>query len=570
MNYQKNILLFLCFVLLGTVSIAQNKIVSSPFSGRVTDKNKQPLAGASVELQEKNVITITDNDGKFSLVAEPKDVAIIKKEGYLTKQLVLDALADMNVVLDLALTDAGENDNVEIPFGVRKKREITSAISSYRTENLPQAPLSNLINSLAGRISGLYIQQTDNRPGNDNANIFVRGRSSYGSAGARVLVDGVLRDFQDMDLNEIESVTVLKDAAALAFYGLRAGHGVVLVTTKKGSALRSSINVDIQGGIQQVDNIIKPLSSFQLANLFNEARINDSTKITYSQAALDAYRTGSDPYRYPVNNFTEDFLSKTSAIQRYVLSAEGGNSTLRYFILLSYFDQGGIIKNAKSEDFNANTGFKRFNFRGNIDFDVNKNLNISLNAGGRSENRLNPGDGINAFLSALYNTPPLQFPILNENGSYGGHTEYRNNPLAMIKDRGYTSAIDRVLLTSVNARQKLDFWVRGLSASLNFSYDASGTYSAGLNRDYEVYDFSGAAPALFRTKVPLGYRSAAFTNNNRRNELWTGFDYDRIFGNHTVQASIRAQRYVNAAPERLDFRGQGISARADYGYSTLR
>jgi len=566
---QKIISLFLSFLITCnqlSLHAQGTKNFTNTFSGTVKDENKKPLAGASVEIQEKNTMLLTDANGKFSLIAETKDIAIIKKEGYLTTQLVLDALSDMNIELTLAITDAGEDDNVVIPFGVRKKREITSAMSSYQTAGLPQIPLSNLFNSLAGRISGLYIQQTDNRPGNDNANMYVRGRSSYGSAGARILVDGVLRDFQDMDLNEIESITVLKDAAALAYYGLSAGHGIVLVTTKKGSAVRSAINVDVQGGIQQVDNIIKPLSSYQFANLYNEARLNDNNAITYDTAALNGYQNSRDLFKYPVNNYTDQFLKKNSAIQRYVLSAEGGNNTLRYFILLSYFDQQGILKGANNNDFNSNTGFKRFNFRGNIDFDVNKNLVISLYAGGRSENRLNPGDGINAFLSTLYNTPPNAFPIRNANGSYGGTTDYRNNPLGMITDRGYTSAIDRVLLTSVVAKQKLDFWLRGLSANINFSYDASGTYSAGLNRDYEIYDFNGAAPQLFRTKTPLGYRSAAFTNNNRRNELWAGFDFDRNFGNHSIQASVKGQRYVNASPERLDFRSQGISARADYGF----
>ena len=537
------------------------------YSGSISDRNKNPIADVSITVQEKDIVTLTNNSGKFSVKTEPKDVIIIQKQGYLTQQLELDALANLNVTLELAPTDAGEDDDVEIPFGIRKKREITSSVSSFKTSSLPQVPLSNLINSLSGRIPGLYIQQTDNRPGNDNANIFIRGRSSYGSAGARVLVDGVQRDFQDMDLNEIESITVLKDAAALAWYGLRAGHGVMLVTTKKGSALRSSINLDVQGGVQQVDKIMKPLNSFEYASLYNEARLNDNAAVVYDATALAAYQNGSDPFKYPTNNFVNDFLKKTSAVQRYVLSADGGNSSLRYFVLLSYFDQGGIFKGAKSDDFDANTGFKRFNFRGNIDFTVNKNLSITLNVGGRSENRLNPGDNTNPFLSALYNTPPNAFPLLNQDGSYGGTTEFRNNPLAMLKDRGYNTVIDRVLLASASAKQKLDFLVKGLSANVYYSYDVIGTYSAGLNRDYEIYDFNTSPTGLFRTETPLGYRSASFTNNNRRNEIWAGFDYDRLFGNHSIKASVRGQRYVDASPERLDFRGQGVSGRVDYGFN---
>jgi len=568
MKSNKYTWILFCFIAVLQGSLyAQNKpLAKVNYSGSVSDKNKTPIANVSIAVQEKDILILTDNNGKFSVKTEPKDVIIIKKQGYLTKQLELDALANLNIILDLAPTDAGEEDDVEIPFGVRKKREITSSLSAFKTSSLPQVPLSNLINSLSGRIPGLYIQQTDNRPGNDNANIFIRGRSSYGSSGARILVDGVQRDFQDMDLNEIESITVLKDAAALAWYGLRAGHGVVLVTTKKGSALRSSINLDVQGGVQQVDKIIKPLSSYEFASLYNEARLNDNAAPVYDAAALAAYQDGSNPYKYPTNNFVNDFLNKTSAVQRYVLSADGGNNALRYFVLLSYFDQGGIFKGAKSDDFDANTGFKRFNFRGNIDFNVNKNLTITLNAGGRSENRLNPGDNANPFLSALYNTPPNAFPILNEDGSYGGTTEFRNNPLGMLKDRGYNTVIDRILLASVSATQKLDFLVRGLSANIYYSYDVAGTYSAGLNRDYEIYDFNTTPTGLFRTETPLGYRSASFTNNNRKNEIWAGFDYDRLFGNHSVKASVRGQRYVDASPERLDFRGQGVSGRVDYGF----
>jgi TonB-linked SusC/RagA family outer membrane protein len=136
----------------------------------------------------------------------------------------------------------------------------------------------------------------------------------------------------------------------------------------------------------------------------------------------------------------------------------------------------------------------------------------------------------------------------------------------MLRDRGYNSVIDRILLASVTADQKLDFLLPGLSANLYYSYDVAGTYSAGLNRDYEIYDFNTTPVGLFRTQTPLGYRAASFTNNNRRNELWGGLDYNREFGEHNIKASMRGQRYVNASPERLDFRGQGVSARADYSY----
>ncbi len=552
------------------------KVGEQIFSGQLKNQDNSPLAGVTVEVQERDRVTTTGEDGKFSIKAEPNDVLIFKKDGYLTEQLVLDATADLNVVLEKAKIDAGEEDDVEIPFGTRKKRQITAAITSIKAEGLPQLPVADVKNVFSGRVSGLYLNQTGTQPGNDGTGFQVRGRSSYNGAGtntnARALVDGVQREFNDMDQNEIESITVLKDAASLAWYGLRGGNGVVLITTRRGNPTRNSIRFDVQGGVQTPQHIIKPLNSYQFATLYNEALINDGAAPIYDQTDLDAYQNGTDPYRYPNNNYIADYLKKASPVQRYVLSADGGNSNVRYFALLSYYNQGGLFKGTKSDDYDSNIGFKKFNFRGNIDFTVNKNLTITLNAGGRAENRLYPGGngtentGANSLLNLLYNTPPNAFPILNEDGSYGGTSQFQTNPLGQIRDRGYLSAIDRVLLASINVKQKLDFWAKGLSANLLFSYDANGTYSSGLNRDYQVYDFTRTTPAVFRNETPLGYRTAQFTNNNRRNEIWAGLDYDRSFGLHTVNASFRGQRFVNASPERLDLRGQGLAARLDYSF----
>ena len=562
----------LLLVLCGTVTAQSTTSLSASFTGLVTDETQTPLADATVLVQEKNVATRTDAAGRFSLPVTAKDVLIISKAGYLTTQVLADAAPNHTITLKRARTDAGDGDNVIIPFGVRKKREITAAVTSLNTETLPQLPLADVKNLLSGRVPGLYLTQTGTQPGNDGTSFEIRGRSSFGSLNARALVDGVQREFGDMDINEIESVTVLKDAAALAWYGFRGGQGVVLVTTKQGSATRSGIRFDTQVGFQTPAQLIKPLNSYDFATLYNEALTNDGGTPIYDQAALDAYRTGTNPRVFPDNNYIGDFLKRASPVQRYVLSADGGNNTIRYFTLLSYLNQEGLFNQTNSSDYDSNIGFKKFNFRGNVEFNATKNLTITLNAGGRAENRLYPGaagtetNGATNLLSLLYNTPPNAFPILNENGTYGGSTLYQTNPLAQLQSRGFVSAVDRVLLASLDVRQKLDFWVNGLSAHLLASYDANGTYSSGLNRDYQVFDPTGTAVGT-RNQAPLSYRSAAFTNNNRRNEVWVGLDYDRVVGHHSVKASGRAQRAVNASPERLDNRYQGVSARIDYGYN---
>ncbi len=563
-------LIFCLLLLLYKVAVfaqvkQQGKIA---FSGIVTDQNNKPLSGVSVSVQEENASAVTDANGRFSIKAFLNDVLLIKGKGYLNQSYTITNDEEIKIALKAALTDAGEDDDVVIPFGIRKKREVNSATTTFKTENLPQVPISSLNNNLPGRIPGFYAPQTGTSPGGDGSSFQIRGRSSFGPNTVDALVDGVQREFSNIDLNEIESITILKDAASLAWYGLRNGNGVILVTTKKGSSTKSGIHLDVQGGLQIPDHIIKPLSSYDYATLHNEATVNDGNIPIYDAATLAAYKDNTNPYRFPNNNYADSFFKSSALSSRYVLSADGGSNTVRYFVMLSYLNQGGLFKYANNSDYNSNIAFNRFNFRGNIDFDVSKTLTIGLNAAGRSEGRSQPGaNEAGSLLSLLYNTPPNAFPIFNENGTYGGSSLYQSNPMGLLRDRGYTTTTDRVLMATINAKQKLDFITKGLSANLLFSYDVLGSYVSGLNRDYQVADVTGASPVFFRNVATLGYRTAAFSNSNRRNEFWGGFDYDRIFGKHSIKASVRGQRYANAAPSRLDFRAQGVSARADYSFN---
>ena len=571
MTYNKLLtLLFSLFLLFVQTSVqAQTTLTETgTISGVITDADQKPMPNVTVGVQETSRAVTTGPDGRFSIQAATTDVLVIKREGYLTQTRPITNTDELRIALKRALIDAGEEDDVMIPFGQRKKRQVNSAITTFKTQNLSQVPIASVNALLAGRIPGLYVQQSGTAPGIDGATFQIRGRSTFGPATVRVLVDGVQRDLNDIDLNEIESITVLKDAASLAWYGLRFANGAILVTTKKGSSTRSNIHLDVQGGMQTPEKLIKPLSSYDYATLYNEASVNDGAQPIYDATALNAYQNNTDPYRYPNNNFVDYFLNKSSMSQRYVLSADGGSNTVRYFVLLGYFNQGGLFKYSKSDDYDSNQSFGRFNFRGNIDFDVNKNLTVGLNVAGRSENQRQPGGfESGTLLNLLYNTPPNAFPIQNENGSYGGSSLFQNNPLGLLRDRGFTSVVNRVLMATINVRQNLDFWTKGLSAHVNFNYDIVGTYLSGLNRDYEVVDASGATPVTFRNKTPLSYRAATFAGSVQRDEAWAGLDYDRQFGRHSVNASVRGQRYVVAAPTQLDFRGQGVASRVDYSYN---
>ncbi|SDG75066.1 TonB-linked outer membrane protein, SusC/RagA family [Pedobacter terrae] len=457
---------------------------------------------------------------------------------------------------------------IEIPFATRSRAELNYAQSSLRYNQLTQVPISNLSGLLAGRLSGFLFRWTGNQPGGGNVSYQIRGKSSYAQgATPAFLVDGIERDFEDMDISEIESVTVLKDAAGLNWYGLNGGNGAILVTTKRGKIGENLISFDAQGGFQSASNLIKPLNSFDFATLYNRGLTNVGQAPAYNDAALEGYKNHTNPYLYPDNNYLDRFLSKRAATQRYALTFSGGSNRVRYFSSVSYFNQQGLLKETETPNYDSNYGYKRYNFRINLDYDVTKTLTLTLLAGVRSEVRNDVGDGTSTVLSNLYNLPPNAFPILNADGSYGGTSLFQSNPLGQLQSTGFSRTTTNILLASIMADQKMDFITKGLSANLFFSYDGYGNYGDGLSQNYAVFNQTVTPVQTYRTPAVIAYRTAAFQTNTKNNELWFGLDYNRTFAtDHQIKANVRAQQYVSAAVDRLDYRSRMIVGRADYSF----
>jgi TonB-linked SusC/RagA family outer membrane protein len=560
------ILTLFCFSLLFVQGSAQEKN-ERVFSGRIVTADSTPVSGVTVEVQEQNRRTVSDATGAFSIVAGPSQILVFTKKGFTGIQKAAVDLVGASIVLQPSKVQGGDEDLVVIPFGSRTKRELTSAVSSFDADAVPHIPISNVTTLLSGRIPGLHIQQVSNGPGNDNTTLQVRGRSTYNTGNRPlVLVDGIVRDISDIDIGEIQSVTVLKDAASMAWYGLNAANGVVMFTTKKGSSRKMTINFDNQVGYQERTHIITPLSSFDYATLYNEALTNEGRPAFYGPDTLLAYRNNTNPYKFPSNNYVNSFLREKAPVTRHALSIGGGSNSFRYFTMVSYLRQEGHFTPVETEDFNSNLKFQRVNFRVNLDYDVNQNLAVGLNVGGRTGNLREPLEGASTILNDLYNLPPNAFPILNPDGTYGGTTIYRNNPMGRLLGRGYVRNLSRSIQANINARQKLNFITPGLSLNVLFSYDAQGNYQSGLTQDYEVFHYRETDTLKFRSATPLSYYPANFNNNIRRNEIWVGLDYDRSFSAHRVNASVRAMRSVDAAVERLDYRGQQVAGRVEYSF----
>ncbi|QPH40353.1 SusC/RagA family TonB-linked outer membrane protein [Pedobacter endophyticus] len=540
--------------------------------GKVVDQDKKPLPGVTISIQEDktNRSVNTDANGSFTIEATSSDVLVFKFVGYGTVLKPAGEVTKADVVLTKALINAGDDDNVYIPFGVRKKREVTATISTITTENLPQIPSSSLTNVFTGRLPGLAVYPSGSQqPGYDVSSLLIRGRSSYNSnQEPLILVDGIERDFTAMDLGEIESVSVLKDAATLAWYGMYGANGVVYVKTKRGSATSTKVTFDAQAGLQAPLQVTAPLDAYSYATLYNEASINSGGTAVYDQTALQAYQTGSDPIKYPNNNFVRDFTKQVAPTQRYVASVTGGNAFIKYYTLLSAYQQGGFYKGGNNETYDANTDFNRYNLRTNLDLHVNKNLDVALDIGGRITNLTFPNAGTGTFLNTVYSTPANAFPILNPDGSYGGTSIFtQSNPLAMLQARGASTDLMRNMIATISARQKMDGILKGLSAEVFYAYDIAGLYRSGFAETYatSVLNADGSYSS-FGTASKVNYQGNAFSGNVKKSELWAGLDYNRTFGQSDIKFSTRVSRANYSTFGNLDIRREGWSNRLSYGF----
>lgn len=563
----------LLFTMAGMLSVyGQKPDERLTVTGKVVDQDKKPLPGVAISIQEDktNKAVSTGTDGTFSIEVTSSDVLVFKFVGYGTILKPAAEVIKADIILTKSLVDAGDDDLVYIPFGVRKRREVTATISTIRAEDLPQIPSSSLTNVFTGRLAGLAVYPSGSQqPGYDASSFLVRGRSSYNSnQEPLVLVDGIERDFTSMDLNEIESVSVLKDAATLAWYGMYGGNGVIYVKTRRGSATSTKVSFDAQAGLQAPLQITAPLDAYSYATLYNEASINSGGTTVYNQEALQAYQTGSDPIKYPNNNFVRDFTKRVAPTQRYVASVTGGNAFIKYYTVLSAYQQGGFYKGGNSETYDANTDFSRYNLRTNLDLHVNKNLDVALDIGGRITNLTFPNAGTGAFLTAVYATPANAFPILNPNGSYGGTSVYQqSNPLAMMQSRGASTDLMRNMIATISARQKMDGILKGLSAEVFYAYDIAGLYRSGFAETYAtaVLNADGTY-SPFGTASKVNYQGNVFSGNVKKSEFWAGLDYNRTFGKNDIKFSTRVSRANLSSFGSLDVRREGWSNRLSYNF----
>ena len=557
----KKIYVIFMFMLQVLMVLAQNKTIS----GQVTDASG-PLPGINVKIQGTSIGATTDTKGRFIIKGAPEaGVLLFSGIGYKSKTEKLKAKNIYNVTLEENVE--GLNDVVVVGFGKQKKATLTGAISSIGGRELKQSPVANLTNALAGRLPGLFSQQNSGQPGKDGATLQIRGVSTYRSGtGPLLIVDGVQQDnIGQIDMNEVENISILKDASATAVYGIRGANGVIIVTTKRGQTGEAKVSISSQTGVQASTRLPKFLDAYNSLLLLKESYVNDGqgANFPYSDTQLEAFRTGSNPALYPNVNWYKEVLQPYSLQSQFNANVSGGTDIVKYFVSAGLLNQNGIFKNFKDSETDNGYYFKRYNFRSNVDVQVNKTLHIGLDLSARLENtnQPHPAEAGRSVFNQLLRTgfAPYSFPIYNPDGSFAAPPQSNQHPnmIAQLTLAGYDRSYNSVLTSNLSAEQKLDFLLDGLSAKGAFSFNNTQYSEKDLYRDgYPTYRYNPTNDtySLFNTTYPV-LRPFQLSTKNLAPQVATNLEaslnYQHQFGKHNVTAMAlynqNSKVYVNSS-----------------------
>ena len=431
-----------------------------------------------------------------------------------------------------------------IAYGKQPSWMVSSSISTIKGTDLQKSFTSNLANTLYGRLAGLTVRQGGGEPGLDSPSLNVRGISTFaGNNDILILVDGFESSFEQLNSQEIESINLLKDASATAIYGSRGANGVLLVNTRRGSHGPLKVNFSVQHGYQSPGKMAEFLGSYDYARLYNEGLKNDGKAEFYTPDQLEAYRTGSDQYLYPNVDWHKEVLRKSAPMSNYNLNFQGGNETIRYFVLLNILNSAGLYKKvAKDATETTNSRLSRYNFRSNIDVNLTKSLMARLTLGGTVDDKANPaGNDTKSTFDLMATVPPNSFPVYNPNGSFGGNNIY-SNPLGNILEKGFYTSNGRTLQATLSLTQKLDDLTPGLSVSASLSLNNYFNSYSNKYRDYERFSIKKDVDNNFiYTKIGL---NTSLSADESRSDQWRNYafqsylNYDRTFGRNAISAML--------------------------------
>lgn len=524
----------LCF---STQLRAQQSLVTGTVVSRGEPLSNVEVAGVGYSAQ-----TTTDLDGKFSINAHSGAVLVFSSKDYKTQEYKVENIKDP---IQIEMGAPLKEQRFRVGYSERSKTHLTAAVSTVGGETILKSPVSTLNDAIQGNLTGLTVEKTSgNEPGFSLSNYYIRGIGTFGSGRSPLfIVDDVERDITQVDPSEVESITLLKDAAATVNYGIRGANGVVVVKTKRGYVGKPVISFNANYGIQTPAYLPEYLNSQEYVKFRNIALKNDGLPIPNDpKYNPDMYNGTQSPYTYANTDWYDEFVKKSTPQQIYRVGINGGNETMRYYLAIGVTNQAGIYNYTKeNKAFDSNTDYTRYNIKANTDINLSKYLTVSLDLGGRLETKRIPNASASNIFAALSTLPPT-IPIKNEDGSVAGSTVHTNNPYGYLAKSGYADQTFRYLQGNVSAVQKLDFWIKGLSANLMYAFDSYKFYGRGKSQNFAVYQQNqdGSYSKIGEdTDLTLKYESWDM-GYALQGTFTGGLAYENVFNKvHSVAADIK-------------------------------
>ena len=538
------------FLLLLSVPLAMQAQQTVSVNGTVTDMQGEPMIGVNITVKDvPGMGTITDMNGKFTIKMEQYHYLVFSYIGYDNVEVLVKEQRTVDVKMKESA--ASVLDEVVVTgMGTQKKLTVTGAVTNVKVEDLKRFPTSNLSNALAGNVPGILTQQTSGQPGKSTSEFWIRGISTFGAGtGAYILVDGFERDnLDEINIEDIESFTVLKDASATAIYGTKGANGVVLITTKHGKAGKVKIDAKVETSYNTRTITPEFVDGLTYANLVNEAQVTRNLGMVYQPEELELIRTQMDPDFYPNVDWKDLILKDGAWSYRANLNMSGGGSTARYYVSASYVEDQGMYKTDETlrKDYDTNANYKRWNYRMNVDIDITKTTVLKVGVSGSLDKRNSPGLGDNDLWGELFGYNAISSPVYYSNGyapvSHRG--EYQFNPWVSATQTGYNEEWNNKLQSNVTLEQNFDFITKGLRFVGRFGYDTENWSSINRRRRPAMYKANGrnqtTGEIIFDKMFDEQdmYQSSGSTGN-RREFLDLLLSWDRGFGDHHTGVTMR-------------------------------
>ena len=527
----------------------------STITGTVKDDKGAFLPGVSVSERGTNNTTTTNEQGSFLInTTSASPVLVFSFSGFVSKQVVVGGQTSINT--DLVTDTKGIEEVIVVGYGRQKKINNTGAISSIGTKELIQSPVANISNSLVGRLPGLFATQSGGEPGNDASKIRIRGIGTFsGNTDPLALVDGIeVANYNNIDPNEIETVTILKDASSTAVYGIRGANGVIIITTKRGKIGPPKISYTYNKGFNSFTDQRQQMNSFDYATHFNDALkadayVTGSTYVPrYTPTDLQLYKDGTDPVFHPSVNWPDVLFKKVSGQSQHNISVSGGQRKIRYFISAGFFNQEGLFKDTKevTDAFSPQSIFRRYNIRSNFNFELTRDLKMSLDLSSQTETRnSNNGTNTERVVGDIFRASPLSTPGVINGKVVNIFTGAQNNPYASLLYPNLAGGVKRSYRNYLNGALRFDYDFSALTKGLT----AHGNVSIQTYNDQQIVNTKTLITYL-AIKLPDGTvnlvpstTDAQFNFSQsgtyyRRITAEAGIDYKRSFGSHNVTALL--------------------------------